>query len=170
CIGNRLTAPVAAAPASKLRRVGEEEIAVMFGLLVYKPALRLVNCDARPASNCKNDCSCAWAKRMSNYSDDTFGMNCAGTVLQQYIIESTRRLMTRCWGHVFRRDCRLGLRLAIEVTFARLAASGAKRPRCWLGLSAISLGHRRDETYYVGAAGARARGGEEYSQTDKKIT
>jgi hypothetical protein len=36
----------------------------------------------RPASNCKNDCSCAWAKRMSNYSDDTFGMNCPGTVLQ----------------------------------------------------------------------------------------
>jgi len=26
--------------------VGEEEIAVMVGLLVYKPAPRLVNCDA----------------------------------------------------------------------------------------------------------------------------
>jgi hypothetical protein len=52
----------------------------------------------RPASNCKNDCSFAWAKRMSNYSDDTFGMNCPGTCYKQYKIESTHRLMTRCWG------------------------------------------------------------------------
>ena len=44
--GSKLTAPVAADPARRLRRVGEEEIAVMFGLLVYKPAPRLVNCDA----------------------------------------------------------------------------------------------------------------------------
>jgi hypothetical protein len=34
CIGSKLTAPVAADPARRLRRVGEEDIAVMVNLLI----------------------------------------------------------------------------------------------------------------------------------------
>jgi hypothetical protein len=60
---------------------------------------------------------------MSNYSDDTFGMNCPGPCYKQYIIESAHRLMTRCWGHIFQRDCRLGLRGAIEVVHESGATS-----------------------------------------------
>jgi hypothetical protein len=62
--------------------VGEEEIAVIVGLLVYKPAPGLVNCDLSASFELQNDCSCAWAKRMSNYSGDAFGMNSPVTVLR----------------------------------------------------------------------------------------
>ena len=61
----------------------------------------------RPASNC------AWAKRMSNYSDDTFGMNCSGTVLQTtYNRIHPPSDGEDVGGNIFRRDCRLGLRWA----------------------------------------------------------
>src|SRR4029434_3104596 len=39
CIGSRLTAPVAADPARRLRRVGEEDIEVMVSLLVASTPL-----------------------------------------------------------------------------------------------------------------------------------
>jgi len=85
--------------------VGDEEIAVMFGLLVYKPALGLVNYDASASFEL------CLGQALSNYSDDTSGMNRSGTVLQT----TYNRIHPPAdgedvGGNIFRRERRLGLR------------------------------------------------------------
>lgn len=78
--------------------MGEEEITVIVGLAPFQARSRTseLRC-VDQLRTVKMIAAVPGMKRMSNYSDDTFGMN-AGPCYKQYIMRSTHRLMTRCWG------------------------------------------------------------------------